>query len=157
MTNIRLKGNKEIDLLAVNPENGEKFHVEARIATSRSMALREKDTNTSNGRPRRRDLLYFSKEKFNHPTVIEKIHELFGNSNYHKVLIVWNTKDNFGYLPKIAKEEFGIEIWGMRHTLREFIKKKVSVGSRDDILRTMELISSILQEEREFLKRLGTL
>ena len=42
----------------------------------------------------------------------------------------------------------------MRHLIREFMRKKVTTGSRDDILRTKELVSSILEEERTFLKKL---
>ncbi|MBS7631680.1 hypothetical protein KEJ47_08980 [Candidatus Bathyarchaeota archaeon] len=148
MTNVRLKRGKEIDLLAINPMTGEKFHVEARVATSRGFALREKDTYTSQGRPHRRGLDYFAKEKFDHLTVVEKIRELFGSSDYRKVLIVWNTEDNFAHLPQLAKEKYNIEIWGIRHLLREFMKTRITTGSRDDILRTMELVSSILHEEK---------
>lgn len=157
MTNIRLKGNKEIDLLAINPKTEEKFHVEARISTSRGFALKEKDTYTSKGRPHKRGLDYFEKEKFNHPIVVGKIHELFGDSNYRKVLIVWNTEDNFAHLPQLAKEKFNIEIWGLRHFLRAFMFKRLTIGSRDDILRTMELVASILQEEKRFVEKLAPL
>ena len=36
MTNIKCKRGKEVDLLAVNPRTGEKYHVESRIDTSPS-------------------------------------------------------------------------------------------------------------------------
>ena len=155
MTNVRLKGGKEIDLLAVNPKTGEKYHVESRVATSRSFALRLEDTYTSKGRPHKRGLDYFAKEKFGHPVVLDKIHELFGDSDYHKVLVVWNVQDE--NLFRLAKDRFNIEIWGMRALLLDMMKQRVTVGSRDDILRTMELVASMRQEEREFLKKLNKL
>jgi hypothetical protein len=34
MTNIRCKGGKEIDLLAVNPITGKRYHIESRVSTS---------------------------------------------------------------------------------------------------------------------------
>jgi len=43
MTNIRLKKNKEIDLLAINPRTGEKYHVESRV-TLTGFTLLKKDT-----------------------------------------------------------------------------------------------------------------
>ncbi len=54
MTNIRLKGAKEIDLLAINPKNSEKFHVEARVSTSHK--LKKEETHTSDGRGHRNGL-----------------------------------------------------------------------------------------------------
>ena len=157
MTNIRCKRRKEIDLLALNPRTGEKFHVEARVSTARGFALREKDTYTSKGRPYRRGLDYFAREKFNHPIIVEKIRQIFGDSNYRRVLVVWNTEDNFTKLPTIAKEKFNIEIRGIRGLLHDFIKEKVTIGSRDDILRTMELVASMRREERAFLKKIDKL
>ena len=49
MTNIRLKGGKEIDLLAINPQSGEKYHVEVRVSTTPSFKLRIHDTKLKDG------------------------------------------------------------------------------------------------------------
>jgi hypothetical protein len=54
----------------------------------------------------------FKREKFEHEAVEEKIPEIFGDSNYRKILVVWNTEDNFARLPQIAEEEYGFELWG---------------------------------------------
>lgn len=35
MTNVMLEGGKEIDLLAVNPISGEKFHIEVRVTIAK--------------------------------------------------------------------------------------------------------------------------
>lgn len=144
MTNIRLKGNKEIDLLAINPRNGEKFHVESRV-TLTGFKLTRKDTYSqkgkSKGKPHRRGLDFFDKEKFNHDVVKASIHEIFGNTNYSKILVVWDVEDES--VIDIAKERFGIEIWYMQNILdelREAIFQGKLKGSRDDILRTVELV-----------------
>jgi len=151
MTNIRLKGGKEIDLLAVNPKTGEKYHVEVRAPTSPAFALREKDT--SKGRAYRRDLDYFSREKFNHPIVLDKIRELIGGSEYYKILVVWSTQDNFAKLPQIAEEKYDIQIWGLRGMIHDLIQQRITLGSRDDVLRIMELVSLVRKEESAFLKK----
>ncbi len=148
MTNIKCKRGKEIDLLAINPRSGEKYHVESRIGTSPSFKIREKDTYTSKGKPHKIGLDYFQKEK---------VATIFGDSNYDKILVVWDTKDNFEKLPKIAKEKYGFDLWGLRAMIQTFRKNKVTAGSRDDILRTMELAASMRQEERAFLKKLDRL
>jgi len=70
---------------------------------------------------------------------------------------VWNTEDNFAKLPKIAEEKYGFELWGLIGIIHTFMKQKVTTGSRDDILRVMELVASMRQEERAFLRRLDKL
>jgi hypothetical protein len=155
MTNIQLKGKKEIDLLAINPITQQRYHVEARISTTFKLKL--KATYTKDGRCHKNGLDYFSREKFEHPIVKQKIRELFGKSDYHKVLVVWDTEDNFKVLPQIAEREYGIEIMGLRGIIHEFTHKKITSGSRDDILRIMELVSLVQKEEKTFLRRFDKL
>jgi len=141
MTNIRCKGGKEIDLLAINPKTSEKYHVECRIPTSSSFRLRYKETYTSKGEPLRRGLDYFAKEKFYHPHVTAKIHELFGDCNYKKILVIWRVAY---FAPKMlidAKKEYDIEIDFMHRIIGQLLKRRKITGSRDDVLRTIELIS----------------
>jgi len=69
MTNIMLEGGKEIDLLAVNPLSGEKYHIEVRIAT-RGFRLRLIDTQTRKGQKHKRGLDTLNAIKFAHLTVI---------------------------------------------------------------------------------------
>jgi hypothetical protein len=153
MTNIKCQGGKEIDLLAINPKTGEKYHVETRVSLCRSLALKEKDTYTSKGRANRRGLDYFAKEKFNHPIVVKAIHKLFGDSNYRKFLVAWcphdsKAQDNFLNLSKLAKEKYGFQLVDFKVVLDPFIKFLLPVGRRDDILRTMEIIALMRREGR---------
>ena len=56
MTNITLKGGKEIDLLAFNPLKKEKYHLEVRVTTGRGFRLRLIDSQTKNGRKHKKGL-----------------------------------------------------------------------------------------------------
>jgi hypothetical protein len=116
MTNIRCKGGREIDLLAVSPTIGKKYHVESSVLTPRGFHLKEKDLD------------YFKSKKFDHPVIIEKIRELFGDLSYEKILVVFNTQDNFRSLSEIAEKQYGICIQGIQTLVAYF--NKVTKGSR---------------------------
>lgn len=139
MTNIRCKRNKEIDLLAIHPKTDEKYHVESRIGTSPSFKIRLHDTYTKSGRAYRIGLDYFAKEKFDHPLVKEKIKEIFGDVDYNKWLVVWNVQDVD--VIKQAKVKFGIRITSIGLLLSRMVEKGQVKGSRDDILRVIELMT----------------
>jgi hypothetical protein len=157
MTNIRCKGGKEIDFLAVNPRTGEKYHVEARVGTSPGFKIRVKDTYTSKGKPHKRGLDYFLREKFNHPHVVDRIHEIFRDDCYSKVLVVWHVQNE-----EVVSEanRSGLEIWFISEMLFKLIAHGGIKGSRDDFLRTIEfitlLVSSHAFEAEEAIRILGT-
>ena len=136
MTNIQCRRGKEIDLLAINPKSGEKYHVEARVGTSSSFKIREKDTYTSKGKPHKIGLDYFHKEKFEHPIVKEKICEFFGDSKYRKWLVVWHVKNE--NLVMKALSEYGIEIYWIHELIANLRQQKLTSGSRDVVLRLIE-------------------
>lgn len=146
MTNVRCKGGKEIDLLAVNPRTGEKYHVEARVATTPSFALRLKDTYTKSGIPHRKGLDFFKKAKFDHPIVKEKIREIFGDDEYFKILVVYQTHPS---LSRKDVEQFDIKIWFIADLIRVLKKKGQMKGSRDDVLRVIELIRLVEKYEKK--------
>lgn len=150
MTNIRCKGNKEIDLLVINPRTGEKFHVESRIGTSPSFKIRLHDTYTKMGRPRKIGIDYFAKEKFDHAFVKERINEIFGNNPYRKWLVIWTAQEAEVMLE--AEDKFGIEVFQLRDLINEMIEKIEVKGSRDDVVRIFELISQTLKEETSLQK-----
>lgn len=136
MTNIRCRGSKEIDLLAVNPKTEEKYHVESRVGTSPSFKIREKDTHTSEGRPHKIGLDYFHKEKFEHPIVKGKVREFFGDSKYRKWLVVWHVQNE--NLVVKALHEYGIEIYWIHELIANLRQQKLTSGSRDVVLRMIE-------------------
>ena len=149
ITNIRCKSGKEIDLLAVNPKTGMKYHVEARVGTSPSFKIREKDTYTSKGKPHKIGLDYFDKEKFRHPVVIDKIQEIFGSLDYQKVLVVWDVERNNVYE---SAKGYGILVWRIYDLISILLQKsRETKGSRDDVLRLLDLMR-VFEEERQRLE-----
>ena len=139
MTNIMLEGGKEIDLLAFNPITEEKFHIEVRVATGKGFRLRLVDTQTKNGRKHRRGLDTLNAIKFAHSTVVNAVKEIFGGSEYKKVLVVWNVEDS--EVIEHARSIYNIEIWKMSNIMNELIREVKTKAYRDDVLRTIQLIS----------------
>jgi hypothetical protein len=147
MTNIRCKGGKEIDLLAMNPITGEKHHIESRVSTT--FRLREKATKKENGTSHKDGLDYFKKEKFDHEMVIARIKELFGDLNYNRVLVVHGTEEPTDSFIQKAFQKFGIHVLLMKDIIADLTEEVKIKGSRDDIMRFVELIAF---EERKRLR-----
>ncbi|MCW4011129.1 MAG: hypothetical protein NWF05_11005 [Candidatus Bathyarchaeota archaeon] len=139
MTNIMLAGGKEIDLLAFNPKTAERFHIEVRVCIGRGFRLRMVDTQTRSGQKHRRGMDTLSAIKFSPPTVIAAVSEVFGNREYHKVLVVWDL-ENTDVIEQ-TKALYGIEIWRMPDILEELLGLIGTKAYRDDVLRTVQLIS----------------
>ena len=139
MTNVMLEGGKEIDLLAINPQTNEKYHIEVRIATGRGFCLRMKDTQTKKGYKHRRGLDTLNEVKFAHPVVAAKVKEIFGTGEYRKVLVVWDVESS--EVIKQAKAVYGIEVWRISDILNEIKKELKTQPFRDDVLRTLQLVS----------------
>jgi hypothetical protein len=139
MTNIMLEGGKEIDLLASNPITGEKYHIEVRVATGRGFRLRLIDTQTKSGRKHRRGLDTLNEIKFAHPTVVNAVREIFGGGAYRKVLVVWDVEDSA--VIEQAKSHYDIEVWKISNVMSELVREVKSRPYRNDVLRTIQLIS----------------
>jgi len=138
MTNVVLSGGKEIDLLAVNPISGEKFHIEVRVAI-KGFRLRLIDTQTKKGRKHRRGLDTLNEIKFVHPTVVNAVKEIFGSGEYKKVLVVWDVENSS--VIEQAKSIYDIEIWKISDIINQLMREVKSRAYRDDVLRTIQLIS----------------
>jgi hypothetical protein len=139
MTSVMLEGGKEIDLLAVNPVSGEKFHIEVRVTIEKAFRLRLKDTQTKNGRKHRRGVDTLNEIKFAPQTVLNAVKEIFGTSEYKKVLVVWDVEDES--VIEQAKSLYSIEVWKISNVMRELILEVGTKSYRDDVLRTIQLIS----------------
>lgn len=139
MTNVMLEGGKEIDLLAFDPISYEKFHIEVRVATGRGFRLRLVDTQTKNGRKHRRGLDTLNEIKFSHPTVIKAVKEIFGSSEYRKVLVVWDVEES--RVIEQAKSLYQIDIWKISNIISQLTQEVKTKPYRNDVLRTIQLIS----------------
>jgi hypothetical protein len=140
MTNVMLEGGKEIDLLAVNPISGEKFHIEVRVTIERAFRLRLVDTRTKNGRKHRRGLDTLNEIKFTNPTVANAVEKIFGSGKYEKVLVVWDVEEES--VIEQAKSLYDIEVWKVSDIMGELIREVKTKAYRDDVLRTLQLISA---------------
>ena len=141
MTNVMLGGGKEVDLLAYNPRTKEKYHIEVRVTIGRGFRLRLIDTQTKDGRKHRRGMDTLNEIKFIHPTVTNKVTEIFGSSDYKKVLVVWDVQDS--KVIEQAKDEYNIEVWKISEVINQLMKEVKTRPYRDDVLRTIQLISKI--------------
>ena len=141
MTNIMLKGGKEIDLLAYNPQTNEKCHIEVRVATGRGFRLRLIDTQTKNGRKHKRGLDTLSAIKFTPPIVVNSVKEIFGSLDYKKVLVVWDVQNS--EVIEQAKAVYDIEVWKISDVISEMMREIGTKSYRDDALRIIQLISKM--------------
>jgi hypothetical protein len=139
MTNVMLEGGKEIDLLAVNPISGEKFHIEVRVTITKGFRIRLKDTQTKDGRKHRRGVDTLNDIKFTPQTVVNAIKEIFGSGEYRKVLVVWDVEDT--KVIEQAKSIYNIDIWKMADLMKELMREVKTKPYRNDVLRTIQLIS----------------
>lgn len=140
MTNLMLEGGKEIDLLAFDPISNEKYHIEVRVVTGKGFRLRLVDTQTKSGRKHRRGLDTLNEIKFSHPTVVNAVRGIFGSNEYKKVLVVWAVENKS--VVEQAKSLYGIEVWKMSDVMSELIREVKTKVYRDDVLRTIQLISA---------------
>lgn len=139
MTNVMLKGGKELDLLAVNPISKEKYHIEVRVTIGKGFKLRMKDTQTRKGVKHRRGVDTLSKIKFEPQIVAEAAARLLGSEKYRKVLVVWAVEEEA--VARKAKDEYHIEVWMMEDLIGKLARKVGTKAHRDDILRTVQLLS----------------
>ena len=137
MTNIMLEGGKEIDLLAVNPISGEKFHIEVRVTIVKGFEIRLKDTQTKNGHKHGRGVDTLDDIKFK--PVAKAAEGIFSTANYRKVLVVWEVEEK--NVIEQARDVYGIEIWKMSDILSELIREVKTKAYGDDVLRTSQLVS----------------
>lgn len=109
IANIKCWQNKEIDLLAIDPE-GEKYHIESSIKTSPSFSkLTDKKLSEVKSKPAKRMTLeFFEKEKFNHFIINDTLKEYgFTKNNYYKVIVVMRVS------PEVERSALrkGIKVW----------------------------------------------
>jgi hypothetical protein len=139
MTNVMLDGGKEIDLLAISADSERRYHVEVRIATGSGFKLRLVDTKTKDNKKHRRGMDTLNEMKFSHPTVVKAINRLFGGQEYSKILVVWAIDDS-NVITK-SRALYGVNVWRMPQIISELTQEVETKAYRDDVLRTIQLIT----------------
>jgi hypothetical protein len=74
------------------------------------------------------------------PTVVNAITDILGSPEYMKVLVVWEVEDES--VIEQAKRFYGIEVWKMADIMGDLIQEVKTKVYRDDVLRTIQLIST---------------
>lgn len=143
--NIKCDGQAEIDLIAIDPVSGDRFHIESGISVSHAYSkLTAKPFVPANLKVRgkiagtRRTIGYFLDHKFRKPAVIARLRDYgFEPGNYRRVIVTWGFDEG----ARRTAEQEELELWDFR-TLVKKIADKIS-GQRsyftDDTLRTIHL------------------
>jgi hypothetical protein len=143
--NIKCDGQFEIDLLAINPLNGDRYHIESSV--SYSSAFSKLTANPFDRlllkepvqKPKmRRTLGYFTEHKFDTPAILEHLAQFgFKPGGYKKVIVTWDWTDD----AKVQADTAGIELWDFRKMMKQIadaLQDKRSYFT-DDTLRTIGL------------------
>ena len=145
--NIRCDGQREIDLLAIDPVTLARYHIETGVSGSQVYSkLTDKEFDPALLKVRvqmakmRRTLGYFIEHKFAPKEVVAKLAEYgFKPGAYTKVVVTWDSTPE----ATAAAKKAGIEIWDFRDIMREIdgsIRGKRSYWT-DDTLRTIGLFA----------------
>jgi hypothetical protein len=147
--NIKCCGQFEIDLLAVDPSNGDikRYHVESGVSISGAYSkltanvfspdLLKQRTKIAG---QRRTIGYFLDRKFGSPHIVEMLKKYgFVEGNYTKVVVTWGWTS----AAKIAADSAGIQLWDFRHLMKHVANKCKYEKSHftDDTLRTLQLFT----------------
>jgi hypothetical protein len=145
--NIRCDGQLEIDLLAIDPRNLARYHIETSVSVSQGfskLTAKEFDPDLLKVRvqkaTQRRTIGYFIERKFGSDHVTRKLADYgFKKDQYKKVIVTWGWAEN----AKTEADGKGIELWDFREIVQEIadtIGKKRSYFV-DDTLRTIGLFA----------------
>jgi hypothetical protein len=153
--NIRCPGQYEIDLIAIDPVTGDRFHIESGVSVARGYSkLTTKPYSPEKLKQRleqagqRRTLGYFADRKFGAPEVVKKLSEYgFKRKNYKKVIVTWGFEE--GVIGEARKS--GIAVWRFPDLMSEIAtqfrgKQPYFI---DDTLRTLHLYETALAEKRK--------
>jgi hypothetical protein len=151
--NIKCGGQKEIDLFAIDPISGERYHIE--ISVSISNSFRALTVNPYlpgdhkirvNAASARRTLGFFLHEKFESPYVKEALARYGGGSECGRIIVSWEWRQD------VAREaaEHGIELWDFRDLMREIAElgRHDRTYFGDDTLRTLTLFVKALDSRK---------
>ena len=145
--NIKCKGKFEIDLLAINPVNLDRYHIESSVSISGAYSkLTAKPFSEIAYKERvqkpkqRRTIGYFLERKFESEPVMTALKRYgFTPGKYSKVIVTWGWEDD---VPIVA-EELKIELWNFKEIIKEIADTfhKERTYFTDDTLRTLQLFS----------------
>lgn len=150
--NIKCQGQYEIDLLAIDPMKGNRYHIESGVSISGGFSkltgddfridmLRQRTKQAS----QRRTVGYFRDRKFTSPGILAKLAEYgFINRNYERVIVSWGWTDE----AKKQADQARIKLWDFRSIMLEIAKSAAGrTHFTDDTLRTLQLLVKSMREK----------
>lgn len=143
--NVRCDGQFEIDLIAIDPVNFERYHIETTVSGSQSyskLTAKEFSPEKHNQRVQkarqRRTVGFFVERKFGQPQVATKLREYgFTDDNSYKVVVTWDWTPEAEETATAA----GIELWSFQSIMAEIANsiRHQRAYFTDDTLRTINL------------------
>jgi len=145
LPNLKCPGQFEIDLLAIDPRTGDKYHIESGVSVSGSYSkltakpfspvLLKKRVEQAG---QRRTLGYFVERKFSAPGVLETLAKHgFKPGSYAKIVVTW------GWTTEAEREArtHEVTLWDFRKLMAEITHRiqDNSLYFTDDTLRTLHL------------------
>jgi len=145
--NIKCKGQYEIDLLAIDPKTGDRYHIESTVSVSRGFSKLtalpfdpEKLKERVQVARQRRTVGFFHERKFSPPPVVQKLKEFgFEEGKYGRIVVAWD------WTPEAEEQaaSLGIRLWRFPDILNRI--SETLEGTRtyftDDTLRTLQLFA----------------
>lgn len=143
--NIRATGQHEIDLLAINPATGARYHIEVSVSISSGFSkltakpFDEAKAKTRTGAPsQRRTVGFFLNRKFEAPGVLETLKTYgFEPGDYQRVIVSWDWTAE----AETQADDAGIELWSFPRILNTIGERfrNTKAYFMDDTLRTLQL------------------
>jgi len=150
--NIKCEGQFEIDLLAINPLDGKRYHIESGVSVSGGFsrltgdvfsteALKQRVQQAS----QRRTVGYFRDRKFTSQGILQALTSYgFNNGNYQRIIVTWGWTEE----AKRQADEANIVLWDFRNLMLEIAENsKGRTYFGDDTLRTLQLLVKSMQEK----------
>lgn len=153
--NIKCKKQYEIDLLAIDPTNLARYHIESTVSVSRGFSKLtalpfdpEKLKERVQVARQRRTVGFFHERKFSPAAVVQKLKEFgFEEGKYARIVVAWD------WTPEAEQQanSWGITLWRFPALLDEIVQSfsKTRQYFSDDTLRTLHLIARSHLEKRK--------
>jgi len=151
IANIKCPGQYEIDLLAIDPVAGGRYHIESTVSVSGAYSkLTAKPYSAELLKQRvkvagqRRTIGYFAQRKFSAPGVKKTLKRYgFEKGNYEKIIVTWSATED----ARKKAEKLNIKLWYFPELMKH-IRDEIKDGKTyfvDDTLRTLHLFDKALK------------
>jgi len=136
-SNIRLEGNREIDILAMDHLKKDYLHIEVSVRIGYDFQLEDKTHMF--------DIINYPKKKFDDQIIQDYVTKQFGTKDYKKIVVIWDKPKKYWEEIKTEAKKKSITILLLKDILKELLEdlKQDTKNQRDSVIRTIQLISRI--------------